>query len=94
MRQVFLYGFDREHHVQLYRFLNEPYVTIRNIAFTAEMMANNLPVIREIYAIDNRPGLKQDFFDTINRRSFEKDFIFYDLVSRDGIRVWNRGGVI
>lgn len=87
-KRIFLYGFDELHHVVSCKYIREGRTTIQALKWMAAYMVEDRPNIKRIYAVDNRLGLKQDYLDVIIRPHFTKDIEFEDLMSREGILVF------
>lgn len=89
-RQVFLYGLgsvDKKFKVISFRFLDETEVSISNLMYTATVMKNKNGAVESVYAIDNRPGLRRDYAESVKEDSIESCAIFKDILERDGIRL-------
>lgn len=89
-KRVYLYGFNELHHVVCCDFLAGEETSIHGMDWLANYMFESRPDAINIYAVNNRPGLKDDFLEAIVRPHFTKDIEFEDLISREGIRSWKR----
>ena len=89
-KRVYLYGFTELHHVVMCDYLTESRATTQGMDYLAIYMLESRPDISNIYAVNNRPGLKDDFLDAIIRPHFTKDIEFEDLIQREKIRCWKR----
>ena len=87
MKQVYLYAFDSNHKCRGHKYLEGDAITMRNIKALAKMMRSYDISIRYIYAVDNRPGLQQDFKDGVYTNDFVEHIAFEDLIKYEGIRV-------
>lgn len=90
MKQIILYGLsgaDQQYRVVKYWVIFEKDISISNINFQASIMKMACPNIEAVYAVDNRPGLKQDFVHTVKKNTIENCAIFKDILERSGIRV-------
>lgn len=89
-KRIYLYAFNELHNVVDCKYLREGRVSVWSMNQLAEYMFDGKPDIKRIYAVDNRPGLKSDFLDTVIRPHFTKDIEFEDMISREGICAWSR----
>ena len=91
INQIFYYGPggpDKNYKVLNYEFIvSENYSTWAEKRAT-EHMTNSNPGNEQIYAIDNRRGLKWDFTESIKEGSVESCQIFKDILRRDGKKVY------
>lgn len=88
-RQVYIYAFDEMHKIVDVKFLEEDGISIRNMMWIGEQMLLNTDA-HKIYAIDNRWGLRRDFMDSYKSIDFAKHIEFQDLVSREGIKLFDK----
>lgn len=86
-RNVFLYAFDKVSRVVYYQFLIGDDISITKIIRTGEKMRKQLQVPVDIYAVDNRRGLRKMYMETILSDDFTKSIEFKDMVQRCGILV-------
>ena len=91
--KIFLYGLagpDQAYRVVKYWcFFNvdtEP-VLIKDIIYQAMMLCVKNPSITEVYAIDDRRGLFDDFRTAIKKNSVESWAIFKNILQTEGLRV-------
>lgn len=91
--KIFLYGItgpDQMYRVAKYWCFfdveSEP-VTIRDIIYQASMLRINNPSIEQVYAIDDRHGLRGDFRYAMKKNSIESWAIFKNILEREGLRV-------
>lgn len=92
MKRIYLYGFV-DKSVVAYRYVREEYFSVRNIKLFMDDMLGDRPDIDHIYAVDNRPGLKADFMETIFKRrgfNFQEDISFEDMIAIEGILIFRR----
>ena len=86
-KRVYLYAFDSMCKIVNYKYLEGDAVSVTNLRRLADWMAEYAPIPEKIYAVDDRPGLYQDFREAMDLRYFAKQLIFADMVSREGIRI-------
>lgn len=79
VRRVYIYGFNKLHEIVDVKFLQEDAISIKNMMWITEQMIANTEA-HQIYAIDNRWGLRRDFMDSIKSTDFVKHIEFEDLV--------------
>lgn len=84
-RQVFIYAFNNLHRVEVFRYLEEPFIGIRRICEIAEWMVSNNDYIRNVYVVDNRPGLKKEFDEAMKSPDFARHVEFEDSIACEGI---------
>lgn len=70
-----------------YKYLEGDAVSVTNLRRLADWMAEYAPIPEKIYAVDDRPGLYQDFREAMDLRYFAKQLMFADMVSCEGIRI-------
>lgn len=86
-KRVYLYAFNSLCGIANYKFLEGDAITVTNMQRLADWMVEQAPFPIRVYAVDNRPGLYQDFRDATDLRFFDKRLMFADMVSREGIRI-------
>ena len=89
--QIFYYGLGGAD--KNFRALNFEYIESSKYSIWVEnRVINNMlernPSIVEIYAIDNRRGLKWDFAESIREGSVESCQLFKDILRREGKKVY------
>lgn len=91
--KIFLYGIagaDQAYRVVKYWCFfdvdTEP-VTIRDLMYQATMLQVKNPSIRQVYAIDNRHGLHNDFRYAMKKNSVESWAIFKDILQTEGLQI-------
>lgn len=91
--KIFLYGItgaDQMYRVAKYWCFfdveSEP-VTIRDIIYQASMLRMKNPSIEQVYAIDDRHGLRSDFRYAMKKNSIESWAIFKNILEMEGLRV-------
>lgn len=89
MNTVYIYAFDAMHRVVDVKFLRGDAITIQSMRWIAEGMTECVDA-RCIYAVDNRFGLKRDYMESIKSNDFTKHYEFEDLVSRAGLKLFNK----
>lgn len=90
MKQVFLYGIADaadQYRVVRYFCIEDEDVSINNIMYSAQMMKIKNPSIVQVYAMDNRRGLRRDYMESIKKNSIESCAIFKDILEREGLKV-------
>lgn len=89
--QIFYYGLGdagKNFRVLNYEFIESGRYSIWLENWVIEHMRAKNPGIVEIFAIDNRKGLKRDFAESIKENSVESCQIFKDILRREGKRVY------
>ena len=89
--QIFYYGLggaDKNYKVLNYEFIESENYSIWLEKRVIEGMRDRNPGIMEIYAIDNRRGLRWDFAESIREGSVESCQIFKDILRREGKKVY------
>lgn len=89
-KRIYFYGFNELHHVTCCDYLVGERISTQRMDCMATYMFESQPDAINIYAVNNRPGLKDDFLEAIVRPHFTKDIEFEDLIRREGIRSWKR----
>ena len=91
--QIFYYGLggaDKNYRSLNFEFVDSDRYSIWIENKIIDNMLNRNPGIVEIYAIDNRPGLKWDFTESIREGSVESCQIFKDILRNEGKKVYPR----
>ena len=57
---------------------------IREMKLQAMWMRQSMPSIKLVYAIDQRPGLAQDYKNAWRKNPIESHAIFKDILEREG----------
>lgn len=87
-RRVYLYAFDALYNIVDCRFLEDEAITVRNMKRLADWMTENVESFEvRVYAVDNRPGLYQEFRESVKRNDFTTMLEFADTVRDEGIRL-------
>lgn len=89
--QIFYYGIgdaEKNFKVLNYEFIESARYSLWLEGWVIEHMLDKNPGICEIYAIDNRRGLKRDFAESIKEGSVESCQIFKDILRREGKKVY------
>lgn len=89
-RQVYLYAFNRLCKIEGFFYLEGDNITVQNIRTQAQWMLDHLGSTCEVCAVDNRPGLKEDFLESYKTVDFTKHVEFEDLCCREGMIVMRR----
>lgn len=90
MKSIILYGLggaEKQYKVLAYWCIHEEHISINEIKTQALIMRVRNPSIKNVFAIDNRFGLKSDYTRSFKTNSIESCAIFKDLLERDGIRI-------
>jgi hypothetical protein len=86
--RIYLYAFDDLCRVVGVRFVKQDDPDISILRDTAKWMADTNPyIVKFVYALMNRPGLYQEFKDSI-RGNFTKWIEFKDVVESEGMLVY------
>ena len=92
-RFVFLYGFNNAHELRDVKFMIDGDITVRKTQGWLSSMTFRNPDVTEIYAMDGSWELSWELTNAYKDlcRNQNKDFtqilIFYDYVSRQGLRL-------
>lgn len=86
-KRVYLYAFNNVLKVVDTKFLEGDAISVRDMLRLANWMRVNYPEKIVIYAVDNRPGLRKEFMESIRSTNFTKNVEFADTVSREGILI-------
>ena len=81
-KRVYLYGFAVLPHVVMCDSLTGSRATAQGMDYLAIYMLGSRPVISNVYAVNYRPGLWDDFLGAVIRPRFTKDVEFEDLIQR------------
>lgn len=90
MKQIILYGITGiEHRYQVVKYfcVFEEDFSIWFVRRKAEQMKEDYPVIKHVYAVDNRPGLRRDFLEMLRQPTIEGCIAFKDFLEREGVRI-------
>lgn len=90
MKQVILYGIagaDKHYKVLRYFVIEEEFISICNIKHCAFTMQDKYPEVKQVFAIDNRYGLRRDYIEAIKKDSLESCVEFKDILEREGLKV-------
>lgn len=89
--QIILYGFvgpEENRRVARYFVISNEDASIWYLRHAASNMRMLYPSIVEVYAVDNRRGLKSMFMDAFKHPTIENSIGFRDWVEREGIRIF------
>ena len=86
-KRVYFYGFDLLNNIVDVKFLQDEAITATNMKRLTQWMASTKPNITTIIAVDDREGLRQDYWDAI-KGDFTDKLAFCDLLIREGIVMW------
>lgn len=90
MKQIILYGITGvEHNYQVVKYfcIFEEDISIWFMRHKAAKMKEDYPVIKHVYAVDNRPGLRRDFLETLKNPTIEGCVAFKDFLEREGLLI-------
>lgn len=92
MNQIILYGFggaDTQYVAIRYFIVEERFMSIKGLTHTANFMRIQNPTIKHVYAIDNRPGLRNEYVESIkdHKNSIEARAVFLDMLEREGLKI-------
>lgn len=89
--QIFYYGLggaDKNFKVLNYEFIESSRYSIWVERIVIERLLDRNPGVVEIYAIDNRRGLKWDLTESLKEGTIESCQLFKDILRRDGKKVY------
>ena len=89
--RIFYYGLggaDKNFKVLNYEFITSSQYSIWVENVVIGHLLDRNPGVVEIYAIDDRRGLKWDFMDSLREGSVESCQIFKDILRREGKKVY------
>lgn len=92
--KIFLYGIagaDQAYRVVKYWCffdVDTKPVTIRDLMYQATMLRAKNPSIRQVYTIDNRHGLHNDFRYAMIKNSVESWAIFKNILETEGLQIF------
>ena len=90
MKQILLYGLSGavyQYRAVAYYCIYEETVSIAEIKYQAETMRLRNPGVKQIYAIDNRTGLRREYTESYRKNTIESCAIFKDTLEREGMIV-------
>lgn len=90
MKQVILYGIagaDKHYKVLRYFVIEDAFISVVNIKHCAFTMQDKYPEVKQVYAVDNRYGLRHDYIEAIKKDSVESCVEFKDILEREGLRI-------
>lgn len=90
MKNVILYGIlgaDQQYRVAKYWVIRDSESLIESIIFEANMMVEHNPSIKHVYAVDQRPGLRRDYIESIKENSIASCYEFKDILEREGLKI-------
>ena len=88
--QIVIYGIggpEENYRVLRYRVIDQEFISIAIVKNFAEMMRDEYPSIQEIYAMDNRWGLRKDCTEAFKKNSMAGWIEFKDLIEREGLKI-------
>lgn len=86
-RKILLYGIGgaREaYRVLAYYCIFNDDISITNIWKMAAWLRASNPSIKQVFAMDDRRGLKREYMDSLRLNSIESHMIFKDILEREG----------
>ena len=92
MKQIFLYGIagaSDQYRVVRYTCIDLELesLSIRDLMYEATALEVRYPSVEEVYAIDNRHGLRQDYMRAFKKNSIESWAIFKSILQTEGLKV-------
>ena len=90
MNRIYLYGIagaNDKYAVIRYQAVDVEHGPIDAIKIEAEIMRMDYPSVKQIFAIDARGGLANDYRRAIKSNSIEGYIVFKDLLERRGIEI-------
>lgn len=91
--QIFLYGIGdagTQFRVLNYEYIESEKFSVWLMFRVIDSMILRTPGIIEIYMLDNRPGLRADFMESVKSNTVESCQIFKDILRREGLKVYSR----
>lgn len=86
-RRVYLYAFNSVSRIVDTKYLEGDAISVRNMRRLAKWMTDiGLESVR-VYAVDNRPGLYNEFMESVTTKDFTKHVEFADIIIREGIPI-------
>lgn len=92
MKQIILYGLAgaNRHHLAIRYFVinvDDGNAIVRRMQHIVNLMMSENPSIEEVYAVDNRYGLRQEYMDSLSQHTIESCAVFKDTLEREGLRI-------
>ena len=90
MNRIYLYGIagaNDKYAVIRYQAVDVEHRPIDAIKMEADIMRMEYPNVKQIFAIDARGGLANDYRRAIKSNTFESYIIFKDILERKGIEI-------
>lgn len=90
MNRIYLYGIagaSDKYAVVRYQAVDVEHRPIDAIKMEADIMRMDYPSVKQVFAIDARGGLANDYRRTIKQNSIEGFIIFKDILERMGIEI-------
>ena len=90
MNRIYLYGIagaNDKYAVIRYQAVDVEHRPIDAIKMEADIMRMEYPNVKQIFAIDARGGLANDYRRAIKNNTFESYIIFKDILERKGIEI-------
>lgn len=86
-KQIILYGLggpEKAYTVLAYWTIFEQDLSANAICENAAKMRAYNPCVKQIFMIDNRPGLRREYQESMRLNSIESHVIFKDILERQG----------
>ena len=90
MNRIYLYGIagaNDKYAVIRYQAVDVEHRPIDAIKMEAEIMRIEYPSVKQVFVIDARGGLGNDYRRAIKSNTFESYIIFKDILERKGIEI-------
>ena len=90
MNRIYLYGIagaSDKYAVIRYAAVDVDYRPIDAIKMEADIMRMDYPSVKQVFAIDARGGLANDYRRAIKSNSIESYIVFKDILERKGIEI-------
>lgn len=90
MNRIYLYGIagaNDKYAVIRYAYVDVDSRPIDAIKMEADIMRMDYPSVKQVFAIDARGGLGNDYRRAIKQNSIEGFIIFKDILERKGIEI-------
>ena len=90
MNRIYLYGIagaNDNYAIIRYQAVDVEHRPIDAIKIEAEIMRMDYPSVKQVFAIDARGGLANDYRRAIKSNSIEGFIIFKDILERTGIEI-------
>lgn len=89
-RQIVLYGLagaNNSYRIVRYRIIHEEDISIWFMIRAAYAMREEYPLVEEVHAVDNKPGLNKMFLETLKVPSVENCVCFRTFLEQEGLKI-------